>query len=101
MSNPNQLLVVIAPADIKDELVDQLMSLDFISGFNLMTIDGYSRAHSQYDIAEQVKGYRKLFRFEVIHEEQELESIIEALSKASATEAVRYWVVPVSGQGHF
>ncbi|MDQ7048695.1 MAG: DUF3240 family protein [Enterobacterales bacterium] len=99
--NSQQLLVIIAPSDLKDDLVDQLMSLDFISGFNLITIDGYSRAHSQFDIAEQVKGYRKLYRFEVLHQPQQKQSILNALAKSTARESVRYWIVPVLEQGHF
>jgi len=103
MPNPNseQLLVIIAPGDLKDDLVDQLMSLEFISGFNLITIDGYSRAHSQFDISEQVRGFRKLYRFEVLHQPKKKQSILTALAKSTTREMVRYWIVPVLDQGHF
>lgn len=97
----NQILVVIVPQDIKDELVDTLMGLDFISGFSLNEMKGYSKENSHYNINEQVEGYRQFIRFEVLHKEVEEKRIIEALSKPCRAAKARYWILPVVSAGHF
>ena len=49
-----QLLVLIAQNDIKDDIVDTLIELEFLSGFSLGNICGFSREHSHFNIKEQV-----------------------------------------------
>lgn len=101
MQTYNQILVVIVPAEIKDDLVDNLMVLDFISGFSLSSIDGYSRSHSHYNINEQVEGYRKFYRFEVLHQETQEAEVMKQLKKTCSKTKARYWIMPVSSIGHF
>ncbi|PCI72916.1 MAG: hypothetical protein COB38_02435 [Gammaproteobacteria bacterium] len=95
-----QLLVVIAPVEIKDDLVDTLMSLECVSGFNFSEIGGYSKTHSQYDIGEQVQGYRKLQRFEIVHQSIEEAIILKALKKVCRNAQIRYWISPINSMGH-
>lgn len=96
-----QILVAIIPAEIKDDVVDILIALEHISGFNLTRIAGYSREHSHFSLREQVEGYREMYRFEVLHERAREESLIQALGRVSAVVRARYWIVPIRGQGHF
>jgi len=96
----DQLLVVIVPVEIKDDLVDTLMSLKSVSGFNFSEIGGYSKIHSQYDISEQVQGYRKLRRFEIVHHSDEEALILETLRKVCKNVQVRYWISPINSMGH-
>ncbi|MBB1440313.1 DUF3240 family protein, partial [Shewanella sp. SG41-4] len=62
-----QLLVLIAQNDVKDDIVDTLIELDFLSGFSLGDICGFSREHSHFNIKEQVEGYREFYKFEIMH----------------------------------
>ena len=62
-----QLLVLIAQNDIKDDIVDTLIELEFLSGFSLGNICGFSREHSHFNIKEQVEGYREVCKFEIMH----------------------------------
>jgi len=101
MQTNDQILVLIAPVEMKDDLVDVLMEIDFISGFSLSLIDGYSREHSHYDINEQVEGYRKFYRFEVLHRQQEQEKVLTSLKKDCSNGSVRYWILPVINEGRF
>lgn len=96
-----QLLIVVVPVDIKDDVVDTLIGLEGISGFNLETIAGYSREHSQFNIREQVEGYRQLFRFEVMHRADQQDQLISSLRPVCAGPHLRYWIVPIIEQGHF
>lgn len=97
----NQLLVLIAPTNIKDDLVDTLMSLECISGFNFSEIGGYSKTHSQYDIREQVQGYRKLQRFEVLHKTDDQTKLLDRLKPVCSKAKTRYWITPIKLEGHF
>jgi len=101
MQIPNQLLIMIVPREIKDDVVDKLMAMEFISGFNLNLINGYSREHSEFDLSEQVEGYRKLYRFEILHIDVEREMILSALREKCQQANVRYWILPIKSQGHF
>jgi len=101
MQTNSQALIIIAPKEIKDDLVDDLMALDIISGFSLTVIDGYSREHSHYSIDEQVEGYRRFFRFEVLHQQEQELQILQALEQTCSPAKVRYWVQPVSRMGRF
>jgi len=99
---PNcQLLVIVVPGEIKDDVVDTLMELEDISGFNLAKIAGYSKEHSQFNVREQVEGYRELYRFEIIHTESQQKLLLDSLSTVCAGPRLRYWIVPVIEQGHF
>ncbi|MFT4768292.1 MAG: hypothetical protein ACI8RN_001426 [Glaciecola sp.] len=48
MSN-DALLVLMAPASRRDDIVDVLMTLESISGFSLTEAADFSRAHSQFN----------------------------------------------------
>ncbi len=93
------LLIIVAPQSLKDDLVDELIQIPFISGFSLLNIQGYSKEHSRFNISEQVVGHQNLFRFEIAHEAKHSESLIKTLSKTSHTKKLRYWITPVLQYG--
>ncbi|TGD74843.1 DUF3240 domain-containing protein [Mangrovimicrobium sediminis] len=95
-----QVLVAIVSEGIRDDLIDALIELPEISGFNLQAIDGYSREHSQYDLREQVAGYRRLCRVEVMHAEEHQAALLARLNTVSAASPIRYWITPLLGCGH-
>ena len=95
-----QLLTIVVPVDLRDDVVDVLIGCESISGFNMVTIAGYSREHSQYDLSEQVEGYRELFQFDVIHEQTHQDELLACLRAGFASTTVRYWITPILEQGH-
>ena len=99
--NKSEQLILIAPNEIKDDIVDQLIGLSQLSGFSLSEINGYSREHSHFDIREQVEGYRKFHRFEIFLDSDETAAVLMALKPVCASAAVRYWILPVSTAGSF
>ncbi len=99
--NSETLFVLIAPQELKDDLVDLLISMDSLSGFNLKTINGYSKEHSHFNIAEQVEGYRELIQFEVLLPEKDKKSFLAQLAPLCRPAKLRYWFLPVSDDGHF
>lgn len=93
------ILIAVVPQELKDNVVDALMTEPFLSGFSLSNIQGFSQAHSHYNIAEQVEGYRDFYRFEIIHQTQDSQALVDLLAKTSADKNIRYWLLPVIESG--
>ena len=96
-----QLLIIMVPGDLRDDVVDTLIAYEGISGFNMTTMAGYSKEHSQYDVREQVEGYRQYYKFEVLHRQMQKAELLATLSPVCASSNIRYWIEPVLEQGHF
>lgn len=97
----HQLLSLVVPAEITDDVVDCLFSLSFISGFGHSKISGHSREHGAFNLQEQVAGSRAMIRFEVLHAVTDQQALMSALTPVCTTAGARYWVTPVTQQGHF
>jgi hypothetical protein len=95
----DQLLIVLVSATIRDDLIDALIIYEDISGFSMHEISGYSREHSQYSLSEQVSGYRKLYRFEILHAQEQEAELLRRVDETCSASHARYWVVPVSKTG--
>ena len=87
-----QLLALIVPIEIKDDVVDILMEQDIISGFTLFEVSGFSKKHSQFNIKEQVEGYRRIYKFEIMHEKEYQSSLLSTLKPVCEASYVRYWI---------
>jgi hypothetical protein len=96
----HQLLIMMVPGEIRDDVIDSLSGCEGISGFNMTTMAGFSKEHSQYDLREQVEGYRQFFKFEVMHARTQQEMLMAALRPVCSSASIRYWLVPVLEQGH-
>jgi len=83
----------------KDDVIDCLLPLEYISGFSLSACFGYSRNHATLDVAEQVAGGRALLQLDIIHDSDHTASIITALKAVNARHPIRFTVVPVMQQG--
>ncbi len=101
MPNSEQLFILIAPKELKDDIVDVLISLEVLTGFNLKTINGYSKEHSSFNITEQVEGYRALVQFEVLLKVSDKPVLIKALSPICQPAKLKYWFLPIIESGHF
>lgn len=95
----DQLLIVIVPGTIRDDLIDALIAYEDMSGFSMQEINGYSREHSQYSLSEQVSGYRKLYRFEILHAQGQEAELLRRVDESCSASHARYWVVPVAKTG--
>ncbi|MBA6342965.1 DUF3240 family protein [Colwellia sp. MB02u-10] len=99
---PEHILFTLnAPSGLKDDIVDTLITFSAISGFNLKKINGYSKEHSQFDIAEQVEGYRSFYQFEVLLFFKDLEKLKAILKPICQPAKLKYWITPVLQSGHF
>ena len=94
-----QLLIVMVADAIREDMIDALIQCQSIQGFSQYEINGFSREHSQYDLAEQVAGYRRLCRFEIKHRTEQEEELLALLRRVCSASHARYWVVPVTCTG--
>lgn len=95
------LFTLNVPTELKDEIIDILISLPNITGFNLKAINGYSKEHSMFDISEQVEGYRVYFQLEVLIYIKDVEKLKARLVPVCQNAKLRYWLTPVLDSGHF
>ena len=89
------------PTDLKDDVVDKLITFSNITGFNLIKINGYSKEHSQYDIGEQVEGYRAIYQIEVLIFLKDIEQLKASLNPICQPAKLKYWITPVIQSDHF
>ncbi|CAA0090295.1 Uncharacterised protein [Halioglobus japonicus] len=95
-----QLLTIVVPIDLRDDVIDALSGCACISGFNMSAIAGYSREHSQYDLREQVEGCRDLSQFDVMHESRHQDELLACLRGAFTSTKGRYWITAIGEHGH-
>lgn len=94
-----QFNFVVSPSQ-QERVIDHLMSYPNISGFSMVPIMGFSKHHSSFDIAEQVRGYRKQASFQVIVSSIELAQLKASLTRLLSNQRVRYWCVLLNDIGH-
>ncbi len=95
------LFTLHVPESLKDEIIDRLISLQNLTGFNLNKMSGYSKEHSLFDISEQVEAYRAFYQFEVLIASNEVSMLNACLNPVCQPAKLRYWLTPVIESGHF
>ncbi|NMP31533.1 DUF3240 family protein [Thalassotalea sp. M1531] len=100
MSDHQVKFTLITPNELKDDIIDCLMKFDLISGFNLSTINGFSKEHHCFNIEEQVQGFKQLSQFDIIIAEIDKQALINELSKVTRANKLKYWVVPLNESAH-
>ncbi len=90
-----QLITIMINKSIKDDAVDVVLNLDNITGFTLYNAYGFSRKHAQYDIKEQVEGYKDFYRLDIVHDPKDLKDLLSAFSQLGGRFKLKYWVLPL------
>lgn len=90
-----QLITIMLNKSIKDDAVDIVLNLENITGFTLYNAYGYSRKHAQYDIKEQVEGYKDFYRLDIVHSPDDLKQLLQAFSQLDGRFKLKYWVLPL------
>ena len=99
---PEQVIFTLnVPTDLKDDVIDKLITFSSITGFNLKTINGYSKEHSQFDITEQVEGYRAFYQIEVLITLKDIKQLKATLNPICQPAKLKYWLTPVIESAHF
>ena len=91
------LLVMNLPPTLEEDLIDYLLSLECVGGFTSYVAQGHGE-HENLSIAEQVSGRRKRIQFEVLMEEESVETVTSGLAGEVGAD-ITYWQQPVNNLG--
>jgi len=92
------LLRLNIPPGLEEDVVDLLLGLDSISGYQSYPTRGHGQVGAM-SIAEQVAGRRDRVQFEVVLDSDVLDSVLEELKAAFPLRDAIYWVLPVNRSG--
>jgi hypothetical protein len=97
MSEPC-LLVLIAPPQLEEALVDFLLEREGFAGFSLMKIDG-SPAHGALTLSEQVTGRKRQVMFQVHADRADARALVAKLREDFRGVGLHYWMTPLIEAG--
>lgn len=92
------LLVLIAPPQLEEALVDFLLEREDFSGFSLQKIDG-SPAHGILTLTEQVTGRKRQVMFQVHAGCTEARALVAQLGETFHGAGLHYWITPLIEAG--
>ena len=92
------LLVLIAPPQIEEPLVDFLLEREHFSGFSAQKIDG-SPAHGTLTLAEQVTGRKRQVMLHVHADCAWVRELVAGLAETFPGAGLHYWIMPVIEAG--
>ena len=92
------LLVLIAPPQLEEPLVDFLLENAGFSGFSLQKIDG-SPAHGTLTLSEQVTGRKRQVMFHVHAGCADVRGLVTQLGMCFGGAGLHYWILPVIEAG--
>jgi hypothetical protein len=92
------LLVLIAPPQLEEPLVDFLLEQEAFSGFSLLKIDG-SPAHGSLTLAEQVTGRKRQVMFQVHAAHADALALVGKLRQDFRGAGLHYWIAPLVEAG--
>lgn len=93
----NALLIINLPPALEEDLVDYLLTLDFVQGFTSYPVQGHGE-HENLSIAEQVSGRRNRKQFEMLIDAKNYEQITTGLADAVGKD-ILFWQMPVQQIG--
>ncbi len=92
------LLVLVAPPQLEEPLVDFLLEQEDFSGFSLQKIDG-SPAHGVLTLSEQVTGRKRQVMFQVHAGCADVRALVAQLGETFRGAGLHYWIVPLIEAG--
>ena len=96
MADEQHLLTFIVTLEARDGVIDLLMGDDSVDGFTATDSQGFSREHSAYGIGEQIAGFRRVSRFEIVGPRDALSALRTKLKeRALLSSGAPAWIVTV------
>ena len=100
-----KILTLIVHTNVQQELSDLLRSMDGVSGFTFMHVEGHGadiEKDSFLSARDSVVGYIPRIRTDLLLEDKDVDSVVEKVSdiNGAVTGQGFYWVTPVEKGGH-
>lgn len=83
------MLVVNLPPQLEEDMVDYILSLDYVKEFTSYIVRGHGE-NEDMTVTEQVSGRRQRLQFELILDEQYVENLISGLLP-NVGRNITYW----------
>lgn len=93
------LLTAFIDSSIQDSTIDALLAEQAVQGFSFIPVQGFSRDHATFDKAEQVAGFRQLFKLEIMHAPEQTKTLLDCLATLNTKQPMHYWLTPVLAKG--
>jgi len=93
------LVVLTAPPEIGELIIDWLLAGDVPLGFTSTTVAGHSTRHDGLSTAEQVRGSQRRQQFQVQMPASAADEFLRRAAEAFGAAGVHYWVLPVIAGG--
>lgn len=97
----HEKLTLVAPPALEDALLEALLEHPATESFSSSPGRGHGAHPDRLTVAEQVSGWRREVRVEVLVRTEDLDALLAALRERIPSDTVRWWTVPVSGVGTF
>lgn len=91
------MLVMNLPPGLEEDLIDYLLSLDYVGGFTSYRAKGHGD-HEHLTLAEQVAGRRTRVQFEVLLESDRIADLTSGLASEVGKD-ITYWEQPILNMG--
>ena len=93
------LLMLFAPPQLEDALIDWLLQQPAITGFSSVVAYGHGGRPTGMTLLEQVSGRQRRIQFMVHAEAIAAQQLVEELGRAFQGAGLHYLVLPVIDQG--
>lgn len=93
------LLMIYAPPSVEETLVDWLLEHDAIEGFSSVEASGHGVRQAGMSLLEQVTGRQRRVQFTIKTETAFADHLIQDMRKNFAGVGLRYFIVPLMGEG--
>lgn len=94
----NVLLCINIAPGLEEEFIDALLSNEHIEGYHCYLSSGHGQVGAM-TLTEQVAGRRNRVQFELLLDDQVVESVLDRLKAALPSPDILWWTVPVTASG--
>lgn len=96
-----EMITLHLPPALEDGCLELLLEHEATRTFSSVPARGHGEAAGELSLAEQVSGWRREVRIEVLVAASDRPALLAALRARLPTEAVRYRVHPILDAGNF
>lgn len=96
------LLVVSCPAELEEELIDQLRGHpEWVSGFTSLAAEGFGAGTRLHSAMEQVRGRARRRLLQIVLDQRHTGALLEVLRTTTPSDEVAWWTLPLTAFGRF
>ncbi len=102
MKQPNCCLTIVLPGNLGGNIIGHLLEhYELAAGFTSYEVKGHGKGAIYHSASEQVRGWARRIKMEVVMERGDAESLVAHLKESLPTSEVAYWIAPLYEFGRF